>query len=329
MSKPSSPSAPPDLRLPALRRFAIAITVVNLLGHTILGFEPSWAQMFTSLFTAYGLELLLEWIQARVEARPPRYRGSFVELVNFLLPAHITGLAIGMLLYANDRLLPFAFAAAAAIASKAILTAPVGKGRRHFMNPSNFGLAAAFLLLPDIVAMAVPYQFTAELMGFGDWLLPLIVICSGSFLNTFFTRRIPLVLAWLAGFALQALVRHFLFGAALLPALSPMTGMAFLLFTFYMVPDPGTTPSAPSRQVLFGASVAAAYGLLLSLHVTFAPFLGLCLVCGVRGIALHLAHYREVRRAAPVPAAALAVPAPREVPAGVASAPAADGATPT
>ena len=191
MTPTTSGSKPPDLRLPALRRFAIAITVVNLLGHTILGFEPSWAQMFTALFTAYGLDLLLEWIQARMEERLPRFRGSFVDLVNFLLPAHITGLAIGMLLYANDRLLPFAFAAAAAIASKAILTAPVGKGHRHFMNPSNFGLAAAFLCLPDIAAIAVPYQFTADLSGFGDWLLPLVVICSGSFLNTFFTRRGP------------------------------------------------------------------------------------------------------------------------------------------
>jgi hypothetical protein len=94
----TAPAAPRDLRLPALRRFAIAITIVNLLGHTILGLEPSWAQMFTSLFTAYGLELFLEWVQARVEGRRPRYRGSFVELVNFLLPAHITGLAIGMLM---------------------------------------------------------------------------------------------------------------------------------------------------------------------------------------------------------------------------------------
>jgi enediyne biosynthesis protein E5 len=285
----------PDLRLPALRRFAIAISVVNLLGHTILGFEPSWAQMFTSLFTAYGLELLLEWIQARVDGRAPRYRGSFVELVNFLLPAHITGLAIGMLLYANDRLLPFAFAAAVGIGSKALLTAPVGKTHRHFMNPSNLGLAAALLLLPDLSAIAVPYQFTADLMGFGDWLLPLIVICTGSFLNTFFTRRMPLVLAWLGGFALQAVARTFLTGAALLPSLAPLSGMALLLFTFYMVPDPGTTPSRPSRQVLFGASVAALYGVLLALHVTFALFFALCLVCGVRGIALHVAHRREAK----------------------------------
>ncbi|HEV8663725.1 MAG TPA: enediyne biosynthesis protein UnbU, partial [Candidatus Methylomirabilis sp.] len=101
-----------------------------------------------------------------------------------------------------------------------------------------------------------------------------------------------------------------------------------LLFTFYMVPDPGTTPSAPRRQALFGASVAAAYGLLLSLHVTFAPFFGLCLVCGVRGIALHLAPYREANRraAAPSAAPALAAATPDEVPASVASAPARDGA---
>jgi hypothetical protein len=93
-----------------------------------------------------------------------------------------------------------------------------------------------------------------------------------------------------------------------------------------MVPDPGTTPSAPRRQALFGASVAAAYGLLLSLHVTFAPFFALCLVCGVRGIALHLAPYREANRRAAAPSAAptTATPTPHEV--DVTSAPAADGA---
>ena len=32
-------SASPDLRLAALRRFAIAITLLNLLGHTFFGFE--------------------------------------------------------------------------------------------------------------------------------------------------------------------------------------------------------------------------------------------------------------------------------------------------
>jgi hypothetical protein len=232
-----------------------------------------------------------------------------------------------MLLYANDRLMPFAFAAAAAIGSKALLTAPVGKGHRHFMNPSNFGLAAAFLLLPDITATAVPYQFTAELSGYGDWLLPAIVLCTGSFLNTRFTRRMPLVLAWLGGFALQAVVRHLVTGWPLLPALAPMTGMAYLLFTFYMVPDPGTTPSAPGRQVVFGLSVAAVYGIFVAvLHVTFAAFLALCVVCFARGLILHAAHSRAARREATV--VPVGVPARREAPAVVARASAAqDGAS--
>ena len=51
-----------------------------------------------------------------------------------------------------------------------------------------------------------------------------------------------------------------------------MTGVAFLLFTFYMVTDPATTPSTPRGQIAFGAAVAAAYGLLMAFHVVFGLF---------------------------------------------------------
>jgi hypothetical protein len=53
----------PDLRLASLRRFAITISVLNLLGHTVLGFESSWAQMFVSLLTAYSTEIVLEIVE--------------------------------------------------------------------------------------------------------------------------------------------------------------------------------------------------------------------------------------------------------------------------
>jgi hypothetical protein len=313
---------PPDLRLAALRRFATAITIVNILGHTILGFEPSLAQMFTSLLTAYSVDLLLEWIQARVEGRSPRFLASKIEFMNFLLPAHITGLAIGMLLYANDRLLPFAFAAATGIASKALLTAPFGNGRRHFMNPSNFGLTATFFLLPDIAMLANPYQFTTELSGYGDWLVPAVVICTGSLLNTLFTKRMPLVFGWAGGFALQAVIRHFVFDTALLPSLAPMTGMAFLLFSFYMVTDPGTTPSKPSRQVAFGMAVALVYGVLFAFQITLGIFYALTLVAAVRGISLHISHVMKGRPAIAKPALA---GVPTEAPPALAARTAVDG----
>jgi hypothetical protein len=75
-----------------------------------------------------------------------------------------------------------------------------------------------------------------------------------------------------------------------------MTGVAFLLFTFYMVTDPGTTPVAARAQVAFGAAVAAVYGVLIALHVVFGLFFALAIVSLTRGVALHVLAYS--RRAA-------------------------------
>lgn len=63
-------------RLGGLRRFAIAITILNVLGHTWLGFEQSWAHPLAALATAYGMELLLEWLDASVQRRKPRFYGG-------------------------------------------------------------------------------------------------------------------------------------------------------------------------------------------------------------------------------------------------------------
>ena len=98
---------------------------------------------------------------------------------------------------------------------------------------------------------------------------------SGTFLNTRFTGKIPLILGWLGAFVLQAALRSQLQGTSLTAALLPMTGMAFLLFTFYMVTDPGTTPSSSPGQFAFGSAVAAVYGLLMLWHVVFGLFFAL------------------------------------------------------
>ena len=109
--------------LAGLRRFAIAITVLTILGHGVLGFEQSYAQPLVSLAAAYSTQLLLEWLTAWSERRRPRFAGGPAALVNFLLSAHITGLAVAMLLYFNDRLWDIAFASAVAIASKTVFRA--------------------------------------------------------------------------------------------------------------------------------------------------------------------------------------------------------------
>lgn len=274
------------IRLGGLRRFAIAISILNVLGHTWFGFEQSLAQPVVALATAYSLELAMEFLMARSAGRAPAYAGGVTKFIDFLLPAHISGLAVGMLIYANDRLWVVAFAAAVAIGSKVIFRAPVGRGTRHFYNPSNFGITITLLLF-SWVGIAPPYQFTENLDKIGDWLLPAIIVCTGSFLNARFTRRIPLILAWLVGFFAQGLVRSLVFDQPLASALLPMTGMAFILYSFYMVTDPATTPSKKWSQIGFGAGVAAAYGLLLTVHVVFGLFFALTLVSTIRGGGLY------------------------------------------
>jgi len=297
-----------DLRLAALRRFAIAISVLNIAGHAFLGFEQSLAQLFASLATAYSVELLLEIIDARVNDRRPRFLGGPMTVIDFLLPSHITGLAVAMLLYANEQILPIVFATTVAIASKAIFRVQVGKGKRHFFNPSNFGIAATLIIFPW-VGISPPYQFTENLSGIAHLILPAIFIFTGSLLNAKFTKRIPLIIAWVGGFALQGLVRNVFLETSWAGGLVPMTGVAFLLFTFYMITDPGTTPVKPANQIVFGAGVAFAYSILMVLHVSFGLFFGLVIVCSVRGFGLSILAARKLRRltespvAEPVPVA--------------------------
>ncbi len=291
-------------RLAGLRRFATAITALNVVGHIWLGFEQSWIQPFVALGAAYGTELLLELVDSWSRGRRPRFLGQGpVAFVDFLLSAHISALAVSMLTYANERLGAVAFAAAVSIASKHVFrVAAPGGGTRHFLNPSNFGITMTLLCF-GWVGMMPPYMFTENLSGKGDWILPLIVICLGSLLNTLFTGRLLLIGAWIAGFALQAGVRSVLFDAPFVAGFVPMTGVTFLLFSFYMVTDPATTPTKPRQQVAFGLAVAAVYGVLASNHVVYTLFFALTIVTVVHGLLLYATAGAPTR--GPVPAGAL------------------------
>lgn len=279
-------------RAGGLRRFAAAITILNVIGYAFLGFEGAYAQPFVAVLTAYAVEIALEVVDARAQGRRPRFTGSAREFVEFLLPAHISGMAVSMLLYANQDLAAIAFGAAVAITSKAWFRARVDGAERHVFNPSNFGIACTLLCF-HWVGIAPPYMFTENLATRGDLIMPAIVIVLGTFLNVRFTKRIPLILAWVTTFALQGFARHVIFDQPFVATLMPMTGIAFLLFTFYMVTDPPTTPSSVRGQVLFGAAVAAAYGILMTLHVVFGLFFALVATSAVRAIWLWTAPLRS------------------------------------
>lgn len=294
-----------EKRLGGLSRFAFAITVLNILGHSFLGFEQSWITPFVALAAAYGTDLIGETVDARFNNRRPRYAGSFVDLVKFLLPAHISALAVGMLLYAAENVAAVAFGASVAMASKYIFRVAVGMAKdgrvaeRHFLNPSNFGITVTLILFPT-VGISPPYQFTENISGIVDWLLPLIVIGTGSLLNLKATGRIPLILTWVAAFAAQAIIRAQIGGTPIFAGLMPMSGFAFVLFTFYMITDPATSPAKRNGQIAFAIAVAAGYALFMELHIVFGLFYALTLVTAGRGLWLFITRPRPA--AAPAPA---------------------------
>jgi hypothetical protein len=289
------PSGPPQLREPkhitALRRFAISISIFNIAGYIFLGFEQPWIWPFVAIATGYTVELVLEKIGSRVEGRAPRYAGGgFKGLVEFLFPAHITSIALNMLIYVNDRIWVMMFAVTLAVAAKWILRAPVKGKLKHYMNPSNFGILMVLVLFPW-GSIAPPYHFTEGLNDWGSWILPGVIIITGTLLNAKLTGRMWLIFGWLSFFALQAVVRGILFDTAIPSALAVMTGVAFILYTNYMVTDPGTTPSKPGAQFAFGAGVAVAYGAFMVMHIAYGLFLATALVCLVRGTFLWGLHF--------------------------------------
>ena len=286
----------PNMRLAALRRFAITISVLNLLGHTVLGFENSWAQLVVTLLTAYFTEILLEIVDAVANQKTPRFTGGVTSFIDFLLPAHISGMAVSMLLYCGDQLLPFAFAAAVAIASKALLTVKVNHSERHFLNPSNTGIALTVLLFPTI-APIMPWQFTESLSSNWSSAFPVVVVALGIYMNSHYSRRMPLVLGWVVAFAIQGVIRCLMNGLPLIVGLVPITGVSFVLFTFYMITDPGATPGDRREQVIFGASTAVVYGFLVLAHIGFAFFYALFIVSFCRGLVLYLRQMRLDARA--------------------------------
>jgi len=271
----------------ALWYFTTLLIVWNILGHTFLGFEQSHLQPLVGLATAVGFQFLLEWIDGRASGRKLRFAGSWGDLVNFLPPAIIPGLALTMLLYPNDRLMPVIFGVGVAICSKVIFRAPVSDGKtQHVFNPSNLGIVATLLLFPSI-GVAPPYHFTENLTGMWHWALPCFVLATGIVVHALFTGRLTLVLTWLVAFIIQGQVRSWCFGTSWIVPLTPMTSAAFMVFTLYMIPDPATTPVKPLRQALFGIAVAAVYGVLLVEHVVYGLFIALAIVCGMRGICLY------------------------------------------
>jgi hypothetical protein len=326
---PNMPQAPavkakakPDPRYLALRNFALSMSVFNIFGYTLLGFEQAWIFPIFALITGYTTELTLETVTAWARHRRPRYLENGLRgFYEFMLPAHITSLAVNMLVYTNNQIRPVIFGVMVGVSGKYILQAPIGGRMRHYMNPSNLGIVAVLVFFSRWVAIAQPYEFVENTNQFFKIMVPVVILTAGTVLNAQLTKRTPLIVGFMGGFAIQAFFRHWIWGVSLFSALGVMTGVAFLLFTNYMITDPGTTPSKGRAQFIFGGAVAGVYAVLMQANIVYTLFFAVVIVCGLRGggwWAVHLYQKYRTRRQAQLESAtsAVLVPEPEKVPVG-------------
>jgi enediyne biosynthesis protein E5 len=295
-----------DPRYLALRNFAMSITVFNIFGYTLLGWEQPFLWPVFAVLTAYATEAVFEVLSAWVEHRRPGFLGEGPKAgMAFFLPAHITALAANMLLYANNQWWPVMFCVVVAVAQKHVLRAPIKGRMRHFMNPSNLGIAVSLLVLGNWVSISPPYMFTEWANTYFRMMIPMVILTAGTVLNALLTKKIPLIVGWMGAFAIQAFVRHFIWGVQLNTALGVMTGVAFVLFSNYMITDPATSPSKPMAMFMFGSATAFVYGILMAFNIVYTLFFALAIVCAVRGLGWWVADFRRKRREAAAPASAL------------------------
>jgi Na+-transporting NADH:ubiquinone oxidoreductase subunit NqrB len=154
----------------------------------------------------------------------------------------ITGLSLSLLLRADE---PWLHAAAGiiAIASKFVLRLD-GK---HVWNPA--GLAIVVLLFGTDHVWISPGQWGASL-----WFATLVAFLAILVLQA--ARRADVALFFLGCHAALLFARAFWLGDPLAIPLHQLESGSLLIFSFFMISDPRTTPDARLARILFALAVA-------------------------------------------------------------------------
>lgn len=129
---------------------------------------------------------------------------------------------------------------------------------RHIFNPTNFGIAVMLLLTSgDFFPAILPAN--ALWVSPGQWgtglVLGFLFACLG-FLVVFRAARMDVSIAFICFYAIIVYGLTLYLGDPMAIAHRRLTNGALLLFTFFMISDPKTTPNTRSGRILFALVVA-------------------------------------------------------------------------
>lgn len=199
-----------------------------VLGLAVLRFDVGLAQVGVVLATC----LATQAIGTRL-AGLPRFDPR---------SALISGLSLGLLLRTNSLALAV-LAGVIAVGSKFVLRV----NGKHVFNPTNLGIVA--LLVGTGKVWVSPGQW-----GNAAFLAFLFACAGGLVVNR--ALRSDVTYAFLATHVVLLFGRSLRLGEPLTIPLHRLESGALLLFAFFMVSDPKTTPDSRAGRILFGTLVA-------------------------------------------------------------------------
>ena len=156
--------------------------------------------------------------------------------------AAISGLSLSLLLRSESLVLLLA-AAVIAVGSKFVLRV---RGK-HVFNPTNFAIVA-LLVVTNRVWVSPGQWGSVAFFGF------LIACIGGLVVNR--AARSDVTFAFIAAWSALVIGRSLWLGEPLTIPFHRLENGALLLFTFFMISDPKTTPDSRAGRILFAFAVA-------------------------------------------------------------------------
>ncbi|MEM6781373.1 MAG: RnfABCDGE type electron transport complex subunit D [Pseudomonadota bacterium] len=179
----------------------------------------------------------------------------------------ITALSLTLLLKANAIWI-FPLAAFLAMASKFTIRVQ----DKHIFNPANFGIVACLVALPDLVWVSPGQWGSAVWLGF-------ILLCLGVLVLSK-ARRGDIAIFFLLSWAALIFGRALWLGDPLTIPFHNMQSGALLIFAFFMISDPKTTPDHWSGRLIFAFVIALiGYILQYEFQVREGIFYALFITC--------------------------------------------------
>ena len=211
---------------PRLYQIAVlgSLLVYGMAG---LGFDLSGARATLILLTVLATQALGD----RLEGRPANLRSAL-----------ISGLSLCLLLRTNRTDLAL-LAAAVTIAAKFLIRY---RGK-HIFNPTNGGIVAMLLLTDEV--WVSPGQWGSVAF------FALLMACLGGVVVNRASRS-DVTYVFIACYCALLFGRSWYLGEPLAIPLHRLQSGALLLFAFFMISDPKTTPDSRAGRVLFAALVA-------------------------------------------------------------------------